>query len=211
MPGRCAALAASSPIQLQIDRGHDDRADARRPSLMTGKVATSARHTAVPLDQIIAEREIVRMQARLKIRAVGNVQSDDRGSLAHFTRPSIADDGEHADPRHVAGEIAQDPIAVRLLERHFRVDARRHAEQSARRFDDLALRRDAAAREIDDLVAGDLGALERGRVPARARVRPSAARWPASAMTMSRARMLRIGLLRRFEAARCGEAAVEFA
>jgi hypothetical protein len=112
------------------------------------------------------------MQSRVKVRAIGNVQSDDRRIARTFHPAVVAGDGEHPYPRHIAGQIAQDPIAVRCIERHLRVDARRYAEQRARRFDNLALRGDTAAREIDDLIAGNLGALEAGSFQPAHAVRP---------------------------------------
>jgi hypothetical protein len=95
-------------------------------------------------------------------------------------------------------------IAPGRIERHFRVDTRCHAQQGTRRIDDLALRGNAVASEIDDLAAGNRGAFDAGSFQpayARSTIRGAIAN---RATTISRARMLRIGLLRRF----CGDVAL---
>jgi hypothetical protein len=102
------------------------------------------------------------MQGILEIRAVGNVQSNDRGIAPAFHPAIISHDHQHAHPRNVARQVAEDLIALRRVERHFRVDTRRHAQQGARRIDHLALRGDTATSEIDDLAAGKRGAFQAG-------------------------------------------------
>ena len=81
-------------------------------------------------------------------------------SASHLAIAS--DDRQHAHPRNVARQIAEDLIALRRVERHFRVDTRRNAQQSTRRIDHLALRGNTATSEIDDLAAGNRGAFDAG-------------------------------------------------
>jgi hypothetical protein len=87
------------------------------------------------------------MQGALEIRAVRNIQADDRGIAPAFHLAIISDDDQHAHPRNVTRQVGEDLIALRRVERHFRVDTRRHAQQGTRRIDHLALRGNAAASE----------------------------------------------------------------
>ena len=57
-------------------------------------------------------------------------------------------------------------IAVGLIGRHPRVDARHDLEQGAHGIDDLALCLDPALRQIDDLAAGQFGVLGAGLLEA---------------------------------------------
>ena len=66
------------------------------------------------------------------------------------------------DPRNVAGQIGERLAAVGRVERHLGIDVRRDPKQSPRRIDDFALRGDAAARQIDNLRTGQIGAFGAG-------------------------------------------------
>jgi hypothetical protein len=137
------------------------------------------------------------MQGILEIRAVGNIQSDDRGVASASHLAIASDDRQHAHPRNVARQIAEDLIALRRVERHFRVDTRRNAQQGTRRIDHLALRGNTATSEIDDLAAATAARSTRALSSPRTRSTIKGA-IANRATTISRARMLRIGLLRRF-------------
>ena len=102
------------------------------------------------------------MQGVLEIWAIGNVHADDRGIAPASHLAIIPDDEQHAHPRNVTRKVGEDLIAPGRIERHFRVDTRCHAQQGTRRIDDLALRGNAAASEIDDLAAGNRGAFDAG-------------------------------------------------
>jgi hypothetical protein len=80
--------------------------------------------------------------------------------LAHLTRPLVPTTASMRIHGTLPARSLKTGLQSGRIERHFRKDARRHVEQSARRFDNLALYRDAAAGKIDDLAAGKLGAFE---------------------------------------------------
>jgi hypothetical protein len=146
---------------MQIDRCDDDSGNGAAV-LDDRKNRHHSGSAADPADQIIAQRKITRAQSILKIRSIGHIQSL-RGRIAGALDTAIdAGDGEPADPRHTAGQILECLVAVGRLERRFGVKARRNAEQGAGRIDDLALRRDAAARLVNDLSAGELSAFDAG-------------------------------------------------
>ena len=121
-----------------------------------------ARNAVDPSDEVIAQREVARLQRILEIRAVRNVQSDHRRIAAAFHLAVMPDHRQHAYPWNVAGKIPQELIAILRRERHFGVDARRRVQQDARRIDHLALRGDAAACQVDDLAAGNGAAFDAG-------------------------------------------------
>src|SRR5262249_10578403 len=87
---------------------------------------------------------------------------EDRGVTSASHLAIVADDRQHAHPWNVARQVAEDLIALRRVERHFRVDTRRNAQQSTRRIDHLALCGHAAAGEIDDLAASNCSAFDAG-------------------------------------------------
>ena len=116
--------------------------------------------TPLNVDEIVAQGEVARVQGILEIGAVGDVQADHRRIARAPHSAVVSRDRQHAHPWDVAGKIVQDLIAVRCIERHFRIDTRGYAQQSARRIDDFTLGCDAATGKIDDLVAGERRAFD---------------------------------------------------
>jgi hypothetical protein len=104
----------------------------------------------------------MRAQRILEIRAVRHVQSHGaRVSLAFD--PAIASSDVHpGKPRNIACQVGECLIAIGLIGRHPRVDARHDLEQGAHGIDDLALRLGPASCQIDDLAAGQFGVLGAG-------------------------------------------------
>ena len=87
-----------------------------------------------PVDQVIAQREVMGMQRILKMRTIGHVQSDDAGSRARACDATVgAGDRQAPDRGHVAGERGQVLIAVRRLDRHLGIGAGDDLQERAER------------------------------------------------------------------------------
>jgi hypothetical protein len=144
-----------------------------------------AANAADPSDEIVPQREVARLQRALEIGAVSDVHSDERWAAAAFRLTVVPDHAEHANPRNVARKIAEDLIAVLRAERHFGIDTRRGAQQSTRLF-------------AFDAGSFDVSTINRAIANRRRQSK--------------RARMLRIGLLRRVSGGvACGKVLGDFA
>jgi len=164
VPGRRATVRANSAIHSTlIDARTTPRSEPSTGDRERGHESGRVLHA---VDQVVAEHELVRPKGLLKIGPVGYVEPD-RARIGRAGEAAVGSgNAKPANPGNVCGQLGERTVAVRRIERHPLMSTSEDAEEGARGIDDLALRRFAAARQIDQLRAHQFGPLGAGALEA---------------------------------------------
>jgi hypothetical protein len=149
---RSARAARHGPRELgdpfHPDRRQDDAAE-RAVLMGDGERGHESGRVLHAVDQVVAEHELVRPKGLLKIGPVGYVEPD-RARIGRAGEAAVGSgNAKPANRGNVCSQLGERTVAVRRIERHPLMSTSEDAEEGARGIDDLALRRFAAARQID--------------------------------------------------------------
>ena len=147
VPGRRATVRANSAIHSTlIDARTTPRSEPSTGDRERGHESGRVLHA---VDQVVAEHELVRPKGLLKIGPVGYVEPD-RARIGRAGEAAVGSgNAKPANAGNVCSQLGERTVAVRRIERHPLMSTSEDAEEGARGIDDLALRRFAAARQID--------------------------------------------------------------